>query len=440
MRRNEKMKRRLENPGQGMKSQGVLVFAMSSLVGLALTSCSEPVPEKTYVRPVKTVIFGEGSSQSAARSFPGRVQAAQQARLSFRVAGPLIQLPVFEGQEVKEGDILARLDPRDYQTAVSNLQARVADLKAQYEAMKTARPEDIRALEAALTGARARLLEAEATLRRYRRLYENDNVAKAEYDQRRAARDVAEADVRTAEESLTVAREGARPEDLQAMEARIQAMEAELRRSSDQLADTTLRAPYDGIVAEVFVENFEFIQAQQEVLSLQNVTVVEVVAQVPEVLVAQARREGSQPDLVVRFQSLPGQEFPARLTEIAGQSDPVTRTFAVTLQVQQPEEGNILAGMTAEVSARKPIKGESGLTLPVSALVPGPGGSYFVWVLSDESMETRQVTVEVGDLTGDQAVILSGLKVGDRVITAGASSLSAGQQVRLITDELRERR
>ena len=64
--------------------------------------------------------------------------------------------------------------------------------------MQSARPEDIRAVEASLTGAQARLLEAEATLRRYRRLYENDNVAKAEYDQRRASRDVAEADVRTA--------------------------------------------------------------------------------------------------------------------------------------------------------------------------------------------------------------------------------------------------
>ncbi len=407
---------------------------LAMLVLLALSpSCAEELPRVDYVKPVKTVEFG-GSGVSETRSFPGTVQAAQQARLSFRVAGPLVELPIFEGQQVGRGRVLARIDPRDFQTAVRNVEARVADLKAQYEAMQSARPEDIRALEASLTGAQARLLEAEATLRRYRRLYENDNVAKAEYDQRRAARDVAQADVRTAEETLKVAREGARPEDLQAMEARIRAMEADQARARDQLEDTTLRAPYDGIVAEVYTENFEFIQAQQEVLSLQNITVIEVVTQIPEVLFAQVRREGAEPDMIASFEGLPGKEFPARLTEIAGQADPVTRTYAVTLQVAQPEEGNILAGMTAEISPRKPLREQTASTLPVSALVPGNQGGYFVWVVDENSMETRQVSVEVGDLTRDRAIVLAGLDVGDRVITAGASAISAGQQVRLITD------
>ena len=414
---------------------------ISLLVLLVLSpSCAEELTQPKVVKPVKTAVFG-GSGLSETRSFPGTVQAAQQARLSFRVAGPLIELPLFEGQEVKRGSVLARIDPRDFRTNLRNLEARVADLKAQYQAMQSARPEDIRAVEASLTGAQARLLEAEATLRRYRRLYENDNVAKAEYDQRRASRDVAEADVRAAAETLNVAREGARPEDLQAMEARIRAMEADQARARDQLEDTTLRAPYDGIVAEVYTENFEFIQAQQQVLSLQDITIVEVVAQIPEVLVAQAKGSGAaEPDLIAHFEGLPGQEFPARLTEIAGQADPVTRTYAVTLQVAQPEEGNILAGMTAEISSRKPLREQTASTLPVSAVVPGIQGGYYVWVVDEDSMETRQVTVEVGDLTRDRAIVLGGLEVGDLVITAGASAISAGQQVRLISDELRERR
>ena len=429
------MKRRLDNQKKGMSFRWITLLALLVLS----PSCAEELTQANYVKPVKTAVFG-GFGVSETRSFPGTVQAAQQARLSFRVSGPLIELPIFEGQEVRRGTVLARIDARDYQTAVRNLEARVADLKAQYSAMQVARPEDIRALEASLTGAEARLLEAAATLRRYRRLYENDNVAKAEYDQRRAARDVADADVRTAEEALAIARKGARPEDLQAMEARIRAMQAELRKAQDQLEDTTLRAPYDGMVAEVFAENFEFIPAQQQILSLQDITVMEVVAQVPEVLVAQARGAGTEADLVARFEGLPGQEFSARLTEIAGQSDPVTRTFAVTLQVQQPEEGNILAGMTAEISSRKPLREQTASTLPVSALVPGNQGGYHVWVVDEDSMETRRVSVEVGDLTRDRAIVLAGFEVGDRVITAGASTISAGQQVRLITGELRNRR
>ena len=424
------MKRELED----------VFMAMALLVVLALgTSCSEELVQATYIKPVKTVVFG-GSGVTQGRSFPGTVQAVQQARLSFRVGGPLIKLPVFEGQEVSRGSLLGQIDPRDFQTAVRNLEARVANLKAQYKAMQTARPEDIRAAEATLSGAQARLLEAEATLRRYRRLYENDNVAKAEYDQRRASRDVAEAEVQRAQESLTVAREGARPEDLEAMEARMRAMGADLARARDQLADTTLRAPYNGIVAQVFAENFEFVRPQQHILSLQDVTIVEVVTQIPEVLIAEGGREGAIPELVASFEGLPGQQFPARLTEIAGQADPVTRTYAVTMQVRQPEEATILAGMTAEISSVSPVKGEAVATLPVSALVTGQGGSYSVWVVEEDSMLSRQVSVQVGDLTGDLAIVLGGLEVGDRVISAGARSISEGQQVRLITDELRERR
>ncbi len=413
---------------------------MTVLIVLMLgTSCSEELVQATYIKPVKTVVFG-GSGVTRGRSFPGTVQAVQQARLSFRVGGPLIKLGVFEGKEVRRGSLLAQIDPRDFQTAVRNLEARVADLKAQNKALQTARPEDIRALEATLSGAEARLVEAAATLRRYRRLYENDNVAKAEYDQRRASRDVAEAEVQRTEENLRMAREGARPEDLEAMEARIRAMEADLAGTRDQLTDTALRAPYDGIVAQVFAENFEFVRARQEILSLQDVTVVEVVTQIPEVLVAGARGEGAIPELVASFEGLPGQQFPARLTEISGQADPVTRTYAVTLQVRQPEEATILGGMTAEISSVGPVKGEAVATLPVSALVADTGGNYSVWVVDEDSMLSRQVAVEVGDLTGDAAIVLGGLEVGDRVISAGARSISEGQQVRLITDELRERR
>ena len=79
--------------------------------------------------------------------------------------------------------MLAQIDPRDFETEVRNIEARLADLNAQYKAMQSARPEDIRRLEAGLAAAQSKLLEATASFRRYQRLYENDNISKAEYDQ-----------------------------------------------------------------------------------------------------------------------------------------------------------------------------------------------------------------------------------------------------------------
>ena len=261
----------------------------AALVGfvtlLVLAGCQQEVEQEPVVKPVKTIVLGQ-SAEGGGRIFPGIVQATQRARLSFRVSGPLVQLPINQGQRVSRGALLAQIDPRDFETQVKNLEARIANLRAQRRAMDSARPEDIRRLEAGLAATQARLLEANATFRRYQRLYENDNVSKAEYDQRRAARDVAEADVSSSEEALKIGRIGAREEDVQAMEAQIRALEAQLQQANDSLRDTSLRAPYDGIVAERYVENFEYVRAQQEIVNLQDISIVEIVAQIPETIVA----------------------------------------------------------------------------------------------------------------------------------------------------------
>ena len=377
-----------------MKGQWTALKVASILVLIALgaAGCKKPVQEAEAVRPVKTLVLTD-SNQAGSRSFPGVVRAAQRAKLAFRVSGPLVALPILEGQAVTKGQLLARVDPRDFETAVRNIEARLADLRAQREAMDSARPEDIRRLEAGLAGAQSKLLEATASFRRYQRLYENDNVSKAEFDQARAAKDVAEAEVQSATESLEVARSGARPEDLEAMEARIRAMEADLQRARDQLSDTELRAPYDGVVAERYVDNYEFVSAFRDILSLQNTNIVEIVAQLPESIVARGR--GGQRDVFkARFPSIPGLELDANLTQIATEADPVTRTYSVVFQALQPESANLFAGMTAEMEVPGLSADFRGWLVPVSAVFADPVGSN-VWVLEGGSDRPRKVAVEL---------------------------------------------
>ncbi len=411
-------------------------LAISGL--LILLGCEAAVEQEPVVKPVKTMVLGQ-SAGSGQRVFPGTVQAAQRARLSFRVSGPLTSRPVKQGQKIRKGALLAQIDPRDFETRIKNLEAQLANLQARRKAMEAARPEDIRRLEANLAVAQARLLEADATFRRYQRLYENDNVSKAEFDQRRAARDVAQANVRSAEEALGIGRIGARDEDIQAMDAQIRALQAQIEQAQDNLRDTALRAPYDGSVAETYVENFEYVRAQQEILSLQDVSVVEIVAQIPENVVALARKDAS-PDFRVRFESLPDQEFAAKLTEIATQADPVTRTYAVAFQTPQPEQANIFAGMTAEVVLEAGTQAEDVFNVPVAAVFTDENGKQCLWILEEQSMTTRKAEVKVGDLMGSSARILAGVAAGDTVVTAGANYLTEGQKVRQITDELRDRR
>ncbi len=424
---------------QSIINEPQVIRWVTVVFGLVLfSSCAEPIEEEEVVKPVKILVLS-GTAQEGRRVFPGIVQAAQRARLSFRVSGPLVQFPVTQGQEVRKGQLLAQIDPRDFQTTVENLEARLANLQAQHRALQVARPEDIRSAEANLAATRARLLEANATLRRYQRLYENDNVSKAEYDQRLAAREVAEAEVRRAEEGLTIAQTGARAEDIQAMAAQIRAMQAQLNQAGDQLKDTSLDAPYDGIVAETYMENFEYVQAQQAILSLQDVSTVEVVAQIPEALLARAKQE-MVPEFAVRFASLPDQEFDAEGTEVAAEADPVTRTYAVTFTTPQPETGLILAGMTAEVLLKERSDNEFVFNVPVSAVFTDEMGQQSVWILEEQSMTVGKAQVEVGALAGGSVALLSGVSPGQTIVTAGASFLAEGQKVREITDELRERR
>jgi len=422
-----------------MPYKRILITAGLACLGVyPLAGCRKPAEEADFVRPVKTMVL-DGSAHHELRVFPGTVRAAERAMLSFRVSGPLIELPVLEGQQVRKGQLLAKIDPRDYQRNVSNLKARLADLNAQYKAMQSARPEDIRKMEASLAAAQSRLLEAASSFRRYQRLYENNNISKAEYDQVRAARDVADSEVESARESLEIAKSGARPADLEAMEARIQAMEADLRKARDQLKDTELRAPYDGIVAERYVDNYEYMTAFTDVLSLQNINIVEIVATVPERVISVVRQIRTSA-FSARFSSAPGVSLPAKPTEIAAEADPVTRTYNVVFQTKQPDDFVVFAGMTAEVEVSRMPGASEGFLVPMTAIFGGDTGDKYVWVLDEGSGTISKVAVKLGDPSGEGVWVVSGLKLGDRIVTAGTHFLNEGQKVRPITDELRDRK
>ena len=89
-----------------MTSRTILFYACGvGLLFLFLSSCAEPPAAVEVVRPVKVMTVGK-AGVGGERVFPGVVQASQRARLSFRVSGPLVQRPVFEGQEVKKGELL----------------------------------------------------------------------------------------------------------------------------------------------------------------------------------------------------------------------------------------------------------------------------------------------------------------------------------------------
>ena len=210
---------------------------------------------------------------------------------------------------------------------------------------------------------------------------------------------------------------------------------ADMDTARKNLEDTTLKAPFAGVVADTFVDNFQDVQAKEKILSLQDATDIEIVVDVPERLMARVREDDAR-DLVVRFDALPDATYPVTVKEFAAEADPQTQTYPVTVTMPAPSDANILPGMSATLIARpgqaatsQPARGAS-LLVPIEAVVPGPDGKSIVWVIDPATMTARSQAVTVGAMAGDSVEIRDGLTAGQTIAISGASHLHAGMKVR----------
>jgi multidrug efflux pump subunit AcrA (membrane-fusion protein) len=104
-------------------------------LAFSISGCSkkkEEVEVKEVVRPVKLLTVGDKSTGKEIK-YPGRIRASERVDLAFQVSGPLIELPVAEGQSVKKGVIIARILPRDFETEIAKAKAKALDAEQQYQ-------------------------------------------------------------------------------------------------------------------------------------------------------------------------------------------------------------------------------------------------------------------------------------------------------------------
>jgi RND family efflux transporter MFP subunit len=315
-----------------------------------------------------------GSGATVTREYPGRIRAIQQADMAFEVPGRIIDFRFKEGEQVQEGEVLAQLDDRDYQ--------------------------------ARLDAARAQADNARVNFERAQKLFEEGALAALERDRRRTVYDTAEAD---------------------------------LRKASKAVEDTSLRAPFTGVMAKKLVEDFENVQAKQTVLILQDESHLEIRVSVPERDMTGGAAQNLDPEEITRrieprvvVTAIPDREFPARVKQVAMIADPTTRTFEATFVIERPTDVSVLPGMTAKVIINAPAEaaGRSGMRIPAHATVSDEQGNAFVWVVDPSSMTVRPVPVELGELSGSEVSILSGLSDGDQIAISGVHQLREGSAVR----------
>lgn len=403
-----------------------------ALVVLSLAGCRKPATEQDAIRPVRAIKVGDLKAFQG-REFPGRAKAKDEVDLSFRVSGPLVTLPVDVGTKVKQGDIIGSIDPRDYQAALESAQGTLSVAQANLLAMERgARPEEIAQLKAAVDEAEATYRQAYADHERDKQLLPKGAISKADFDMSQARRDRTAAQLKAAREDLNIGQKGARPEDLDAKRGEIKALEAAVTNAQNQLDYSVLKAPFDGTVAARYVDNHQTVQAKQPVVRLLDVSRIEVTIQVPENIISLVPQVKSA---VCRFDAFAGKEFVGQVTKIGSEASQTTRTYPVTVQLDQPKDAQILPGMAAIVRGRAE-EGESAtsrdIALPLGAIFTGESGQEsYVWVVEEGSEKVTRRQVKTGTLTPVGIAITEGLKPGEWVVVAGVHSLRENQQIKI---------
>jgi RND family efflux transporter MFP subunit len=251
------------------------------------------------------------------------------------------------------------------------------------------------------------------------------NAAQAEYDKSKA--NFARADELVAKGFISRS-------DYDKIKAKRDVALADLEKGTKALNDTTMRAPFAGVIAKQYVQNFQDIQAKQAIVSLQDTKDLEVVVDVPERLLLQKSDNGSI-KLAALFDAVPGREFPLQVKEFSTEADPDTQTFRYVLSMTKTEGVNVLPGMTVTVKFTRKSEGEATKTtefvLPAVAVVADNSDNAYVWVVDQSNKTVKQRKVVLGQLTGSGSIrITQGLTVGDMVAVSAVSRLRDGMKIR----------
>lgn len=407
--------------------------ALCAAAAMALSACGEDAVEEKaeVIRPVRTVVVAAVPT-AMRRIYPAIVLPAQQVELSFRVPGRIIELPIRAAMAISEGEVIAQLDQRDFESAVARLESQLGRATSQLEAMTSgARSEDLASLRANVRAAEAQVEVQAKQVARIGTLAERGSMARADLDREQARLVVDEANLNAARQELAKGEIGARSEDVEAQNAAIRDLETQIEQARDNLADTTLRAPFDGIVASRRVENYANVNANSVVAVLQKLETVDLQFDVPASDVVQLAQHNNTV-IKARLDSAPDKEFEAELVEFETQADAATQTFMGRVSIDNPQEVTVLPGMTGSIVITVAQDDRRVLAVPASALAAEPDGSAYVWVVDPQSRSVSKRRVTAKNLAGSDVAITDGLVEGEIVVTAGVSYLRGQMTVKPI--------
>jgi RND family efflux transporter MFP subunit len=365
----------------GMKKRPAIVLGgLLTAVGVAAfatlsirTQAASAVSDPRQEPPIVRLATAAPVTTSQ-RGFTGIVAARVQSNLGFRVAGKIVERLVNAGQQVKAGQPLMRIDETDLRLALT-------------------------AKRSAVAAARASVVQMDADERRYASLVSNGWASRQRYEQAKAASDTSN--------------------------AQLAAAEAEARVAENEATYSVLLAGADGTVVETLAEPGQVISAGQTVVRIAKAGPREAVVALPETIrpaigsVAEASVYGAD-----------GRRYTAHLRQLSDSADPETRTY----EGRYVLDGEAAAApLGATVTIRLPNQAsQPEVQVPLGAVFDD-GRKTGVWVLNSATSTVRFQPVKLVRVSGE-TVVISGLSLGDPIISVGAHLLQEGAHVRTASE------
>lgn len=356
-------------PARLLTIRALTVRALTIAPTLIFSACSEP-PQATIdvARPVK--ILTVGGEDATILEYPGQISASTRADMAFEVSGKIVTFPVDEGQTVQQGELLAQLDLRDFQSAFDSAQA-------EYQT-------------------------AAANFSRADQLIRDNFISRADYDNLKSRLSTARAKLDKAKKALEDA----------SLRAPFTGQVA--KKLVEDFANINAKQP---VLILQDVDQLELVVNIPEADWARAKTDGDIKAITGRV----------KPK--VSLAGFPGSNFPATIKEFSATADPITRTYEVKLSFTPDSTVNVLPGMTAKLTINVPNQTKT-LQIPAKAVVADNNNNAFVWRIGPDTMTVTRTMVKTGRLSGANVEILEGLDNGDLVAVSGAHLLREGMTVR----------
>ena len=419
-----------------MKLNTLLLLCALSLLA---SSCADKkqtsqvaAPKAVDVTTAKSVV----RQVSAAFDETGTFVADETSDIAPPVAGRILLTPVNVGAFVKQGQVICELDHRDADLKLQQARAQLAEAQATVRQAQSrigfdsgkfdeTKVPEVAAARANFESAQAQARLAAADAQRYSNLVASGDVSRSAFEKARTQQETADAQANASRQQLEGALNAARQsyQVVSSSEASLDAVRAQVAQSEKGLADTYIRAPFDGFISDRPVSAGEYVALTNKIATLVNVKILKLQLQTPEQRAARAQVGMA---VVATVSAYPDRQFQGKVSAVNPAVDPNSRVFVLEARFPNPDNA-LRPGMFSTARVILP-GGESALFVPRKSVVRDKTtDSNFVYIV--DHGQARMRVVLVGESQGDFIRIQSGLSADESVVTANQSQLFDGASV-----------